>query len=328
MIQLIFRKRNQQSFSIEKVFEAVIPWIEKAYVVQMQEAQTRSAGLLPVLKNLYRLRTVKGDVYHITGDIHYAVFAFPKRKTILTIHDCVFLNNSSGIKRWLLKKFWLQWPVRYARVITTISEKSKSEIIEHSGCDPKKIKVVPDPVPAHIQYREKEFNKDNPRVLFIGTKPNKNLDRAIHSLKGIKCELEIIGRLAPEQVNALQQSGIKYHNLVNITDQELAERYINCDLVLYPSVYEGFGLPLLEAQQAGRPIVASDISPLKDVAGKGACLVNPYNANSIREGILKVINNDGYRKEIVENGLQNIKHYMPEIVAAQYIELYKKLQAD
>jgi glycosyltransferase involved in cell wall biosynthesis len=328
VIQLIFRKRDQQSFSIERVFGAVIPWIGKLYRVEVQEAQTRSAGLLSILRNLVKLRNAKGDIYHVTGDIHYAVFAFPKRRTILTIHDCVFLNNSSGVKRWLFKKIWLQWPVRYARVITTISEKSKSEIIQHSGCDPKKIKVIPDPVPTCVQFQRKEFNKEKPLILFIGTKPNKNLFRAISSLEGIKCELEIVGRLSQEQIAALQQSRITYRNYVGITDLELAKRYSNCDLVLYPSTYEGFGLPVLEAQQAGRPVIASDISPLKDVAGNGACLVNPYEVKSIREGILKVIDNDVYRQEIIENGFLNVRNYSQEMVAERYIELYKMIQAD
>lgn len=325
LVQLIYRKKNNRSFSIEKVFATIRPLLAQKVLLEEQYAYSRAANPQAVLKNLLKLKKIKGDLFHITGDIHYAVFAFSRASTILTIHDCVFLNNSAGLKHWIFKKVWLQWPVKYARVVTTISDKTKQEIIQYTGCRPEKIVVINNPVSQHIRQIKKEPGIGKPVILFIGTKPNKNLPRAIESLKGIPCLLEIIGKLTPEQQEALGQAGIEYKNYTDLRDEEVADRYVACDLVLFPSLYEGFGLPLIEAQQAGRPVVVSNISPMKEIAGDSACLVNPEDADSIREGILRVIHDAAYREELVGKGLKNIENYTVEKIAGQYIRLYTSL---
>lgn len=325
MIQIVFRKKDSRSFSIEKVFGTVLEALKGRLSFEVHEASTRSASLFSVLKNLYHFRKLKGSLYHVTGDIHYAVFAFPSKRTILTIHDCVFLEQASGIKLFLFKKLWLQWPVNHARLITTISEKSKQEIISHTRCKPEKIVVIPDPVSPHIYFHKKEFNKELPSVLFIGTKQNKNFFRAVESLQGISCMLEVVGKLNTDQEAILKRIGARYNNYINITDEELAKRYASCDMVLYPSTYEGFGLPIIEAQMAGRPVVVSNLSPMKEVAGTGACLVDPYDINSIRNGVLKIINDEAYRNAVVENGLNNSKQYLPAKIADEYLRVYTSM---
>ncbi len=96
---------------------------------------------------------------------------------------------------------------------------------------------------------------------------------------------------------------------------------------LFPSTYEGFGLPVIEGQKAGRPVITSNISPLQEVAGGGACLVDPLDIQSIRSGILQVINNGEYRLEIVQKGFENVKQYIPEKIAGEYIKVYQQVSA-
>ena len=96
-------------------------------------------------------------------------------------------------------------------------------------------------------------------------------------------------------------------------------------MVVFVSTYEGFGLPILEGNAVGRPVITSNISSMPEVAGDAACLVNPFDEAEIRNGVLKVIKESSYRQELVAKGLINVKRFRPEEIAKQYAELYKDI---
>ena len=136
--------------------------------------------------NLMFAKKQKADVYHVTGDVHYAVLALPKNRTILTIHDCIFLYQYSGLKRWFFHRLLLKWPVKHCRIVTTISEQTKKDIIKFSGCSNDKVRVINNPLTEAIYYKPKPFNRELPVLLFLGSTPNKNLDRVIEAVKEIR----------------------------------------------------------------------------------------------------------------------------------------------
>jgi glycosyltransferase involved in cell wall biosynthesis len=275
--------------------------------------------------NILSARKNHADIYHVTGDIHYIVSGLPRRRTLLTIHDCVFLYSATGLKRRLLKWILLDMPVRRSLLITTISEATKKDILRYTGCPPEKVVVIPDPVSDTIHYSAATFRQEEPVILFVGTTANKNLLRTAEALHGINCRLDIVGRLSDEQQEALAEQQIRYTCQANLTDEEMAAKYTGADIVLFPSTFEGFGLPIVEGQKTGRPVITSDLSPMKDTAGAGACLVDPFDPAAIREGVQKIISDRVYREQLIAEGLRNVSRFSAETIARQYIDCYKQL---
>ncbi len=322
---LIFRKVQPVFFSIERVFASLFPENASDSSYPRYVLPWYTSGLKAIIKNIRAVRHLKADVYHITGDAHYVLAGLPPSRTILTIHDCVFLHQYSGPKRFFLKWLLLDMPVRRAKMITTISENTKREIVENTHCSPAKIWVIPNPVNETIYFKEKEFDTIKPVILFIGSTPNKNLERCIEALRGIKCKLQIIGKINPAQAQLLETNRIDYNIAHGLSDLELANAYASSDIVLFPSTFEGFGLPIVEAQRAGRVVITSRLSPMKEVAGEGAFLVNPFEAKAIREGIKAVINNNSLRNELVQKGFTNVQHYTATAISEKYRDLYKQV---
>jgi glycosyltransferase involved in cell wall biosynthesis len=287
-------------------------------------------------------------LFHITGDVHYAILALPKDRTILTIHDLVFLHTYTGLRRALLKWIFLDLPVKKAKYITTISEKSKQEILDYTNCNPEKILVIPNPVdpifaastpstsstPSTVltslnlpQPPSTSLTTSTPStLLFLGTKPNKNLELTIAALFGLDLHLRIIGELTRKQEEMLAKFKINYSVVFSISPEQLVDEYRNAKVILFPSTYEGFGLPVIEGFQAERPVVTSNISPMKEVAGDAAVLVDPYSVASIREGVINLLSSHQRQMELVEAGKEKVANYQPGFIAGLYQELWRKLE--
>lgn len=158
----------------------------------------------------------------------------------------------------------------------------------------------------------------------IGTGIHKNLDNLIRSVKGIPCKLDIIGEPSEELVKMMDDYGINYSISHHISNQELVEHYQNCDILYFVSRSEGFGLPILEANAVGRPVVTSIEEPTKSVAGDSALFAHPENSDEIRNAILQIISNRELRETLVANGFNNINRFNPKHIAYEYKQLYVK----
>jgi glycosyltransferase involved in cell wall biosynthesis len=157
--------------------------------------------------------------------------------------------------------------------------------------------------------------------------PNKGLERLAESLVGERCIVHIIGRLTAGQRLLLHRCCIEYENQANITDLEMHKAYVDADVVTFISVAEGFGLPIIEANAIGRPVITSRMSPMCDVAGHAACLVDPMNIEDIRRGVRRVLHDAGYREELITNGYENVTRFAAREVADRYAELYREVIA-
>lgn len=326
-VSYFFRKKRLHAFSIESLFDNVFARMETNSNFQPRKIEVPS--ILNIFANIFKSGANQGEINHITGDIHYVSLGMKKRNTVLTIHDCVFLTKYSkwDLKYWMFKFLWYQLPMWRSNTITVISEKTKKELIRLTGANAGKIKVVPNFFDPRFEFTVKEFNTAKPRILQIGTKENKNIQNLAVALKGLSCEVHIIGSLDVETQLVLQENRIDFKTYTNLSFHELKEQYELCDMVVFASTYEGFGLPILEACAVGRPLVTSRISPMDEIADDAACKVNPYNIFDIRRGILKVIENKDYRDQLVNNGWKMRYKYSIENVTNKYTEIYEDMAA-
>lgn len=318
-INLIFRFRSIHFNSIENVFDSLLPYFNSEKIT----LPFSSEGFINRVRNIIYVNKLRTDEIHITGHDHYLLW-WKNKKTILTIHDIQGLKRMKGVKYYIFKYLWFSLPIRKADIVTTISEFSKKEILETISVD-KEIVVVPNPLTLKIQDVEHKFNSNCPRILHLGTKQNKNLLRLIHAIKDIDCELVIVGKLNLEQLKLLTEKSIKYTNYQGLTNLEVIEQYHICDIVSFVSLYEGFGLPIIEAQAARKPVITSNTSSMPEVGGQGAVFVNPLNIDEIKSGIEMLISDKNLRESLVKAGVDNVNRFEPVTIAKSYSKIYDQL---
>ena len=321
------RQPRLGAHSLERLYEDVRAALPADCDARVWICRHPSTGLWPRLRDAWAARKAQGAVNHVTGDTHYLAIFLDRRRTMLTIPDLVSLDRLRGIKRWLLWLLWYWLPVHRSQVVVTISEATRTALLDSVRCDPAKVVVIYCPVSEEFQPVPAAFNAARPRILHIGITPNKNLERAAQALQGIDCTLVVIGRLSPEQTAMLVRHGITCENQSNLSRAELLDQYVRADMLLFASTYEGFCMPIIEAQAVGRPVFTSDLAPMPEIAGGAACLVDPYDVPAIRQGVLRVIGDTAYRDDLVAHGLVNAERFCAAKVAARYAQLYRALAA-
>ena len=330
---LFRKKRDLGNFSIENSFaEIQATWPGATQPPSWYELSHFSEGWLNRLRIIVETRRIRTNILHITGDIHFAALAWPKwrrrnrPKLVLTIHDIGFLNDHRGVKRWVMRKVWIHWPLRCIDHLITVSEATKGAVLsEAPWFDSANITVIHTVVPQHFKAREDVPENPKPVALHIGLAENKNLKRHAEALDGMDVHLKIIGEPSPKDLALLKKHNINFSWQSKLTDEQMQEAYAKTDFLLFASTLEGFGMPIIEAQMVGLPVITSEVDPMREVAGDGALLCNPLNSNSIRASIEKVIGNPEKRKDLIQKGFSNCKRYAPATSAALLNELYERL---
>lgn len=317
----------QEHFSIENIYyELFSKFRSKNIEIVFKVCPLKSKGILSRFFLCFWAYFNQGDINHVTGDINFISIFFDKNKTITTIHDCYGLKRLKGIKYYFYLIFWIRLPIFKSNKIIVVSSKVKKELLKYIDIKYKdKIRVIHNFASKKFKKKKLIKNKKYPNILIIGTAKNKNLDKIIGSLKKIKCKVTIIGQINKKIKQKLVNTNIVYENFVSLSQKNLIKIYNKSTLLLYPSKYEGFGLPILEAQSVGLPVITSNLEPMRTVAGNGAYLVNPNSIKEISISINKILSNRMLSSTLIKRGYMNIKRFNKSLILSLYLKTYKEV---
>jgi glycosyltransferase involved in cell wall biosynthesis len=292
------------------------------------------------------LHREKPDVYHAP---HYVLPPAIRCRSVVTIHDCIhlmfpqYLPNRAAYA-YARASMWAA--ARRSHCILTVSEASKRDILHFFNVPPEKIVVVYNAIDEHFwqtpaeadvaRVRER-YQLDHRFVLYVGNiKPHKNLVRLIEAFAVFRksgfedVKLLIIGdeiSKLPALRRAVHRHKLHKHVrfLGYLPDQMLAILYRLAAVFVFPSLYEGFGLPPLEAMASGTPVVTSNVSSLPEVAGDAAALVDPYDVDSIADGLRRVVGNPALAEELRRKGLARAREFSWQRSVEKTRQLYEEI---
>ena len=300
---------------------------------------TKIYGIKEQLKFPYKkLRKLKPSVLHVP---HYNVPLLYRGKMIVTIHDLTHLVLPEFLPNKFAKfyaKFMMKLAIKKSVKVLTVSENTKKDIIKYFKVNPDKIEVIYNGVSEEftkkdkkrMQYIYKKFNiQTNKKVLmYVGNlKPHKNLERLLEAYSNTKCKkdtcLLLVGK-AFENYNVLEdkEKELKINNNVIhtgiVSQEELVDLYNIADLFIFPSLYEGFGLPVLESLKCGTPVVCSNNSSVPEVGGNLVTYFDPYNVSEITkcidENLNAKVDYNKVKKHIMKFDWANHAEKMKEVI--------------
>lgn len=267
------------------------------------------------------------DVFHSSDWTQPPTRAFK----VTTIHDLVPIRypEISHPKIVGAHKRRLEWVKKEADCVITVSEFTKQEAIELLGIKPEKIVVIPEAADSSFRPAPKETVDEvlkkhgikKPYLLVVGSDPRKNLPRVIEAAKTLKSELALDLVVVGKPWNNAFDKEATF--LGHVKREDMPAFYSGARALVYVSVYEGFGLPILEAMSCDCPVVTSNLSSMPEVAGDAAFLVDPNNARDIAIGISGVLVN---RQKWIRRGRERAKKFSWIKAAEKTIEVYKRAQ--
>lgn len=263
---------------------------------------------------LYLLKN-KHKVYFTPG---FNALLYSPMPFIFIIHDLNHLHFPDSGK-WIKKIYYhslIKYTARRAYKILTVSEYSKKTILEWTKLTEDKIIVVGSGVSDHFIPDGNRHAPGYPYLLHVGnTKIHKNVIRLIHAFAQADIDSSIKLILTGEKTPAITET-IKARALENrvvfsgeLSEQSLTDYYRGALALLFPSLYEGFGVPVVESMACGTPVLTSHVTSLPEIAGDAALLVDPHQTNSIIQGITRIVNDQVLRESLIIKGIQRAKQF-------------------
>lgn len=275
---------------------------------------------------------------------HYAPRLSPV-PTVVSIMDLSYLHYPEMFKKNDLYqlKHWTSYSVKNAAKVITISKSSKDDIIKLYSLPDSKVEVVypgikkTSRIMSHESFEElkKKYEIDGNYILFVGTlQPRKNIVRLIEAFSKVKksindTELIIIGKkgwMYEEILACPKKLGIKKNVkfLDFVSDEDLPMFYKFAQCFVLPSLYEGFGLPVLEAMSNGCPVIVSNVSSLPEAGGDAALYVDPTNVEDISEKLIKVLTDEKLKEKMIKKGYEQVKKFSWEKSAKEVLDILTK----
>lgn len=288
----------------------------------------------------------RADLLH---EPHYVLPPLTRCRTVVTIHDCIHLRFPEYLPSraaFAYAHAMIRLAARKADRVLTVSDASKRDILHYTGVAPEKVVVVHNGLDARFATApdadamdrvRQRFQLDHPFVLYVGNiKPHKNLERLIAAFASMRADgpeglkLVVIGDETSKHPGLRQ--AVHRHRLDKhvrffgfqpaatlVTFYRLARAFV------FPSLYEGFGLPPLEAMANETPVVTSNLSSLPEVAGDAALLVDPYDVASIAEGIRRAVTDEPLRQQLIAKGRARAREFSWARAAADTLAVYREV---
>jgi len=302
--------------------------------------EIRKVILMPFILRKYRL-----DLVHETAQI--GPFFLPSNfKKIITIHDLVPLiyPETHSLLTWIHHRIGLQLILNKVDKIIAVSNSTKRDILKFFNIPENKITVIQE---GHFDYYKpindkavlnkikKKYNLTFKFILFVGTlEPRKNICRVIQALVNVRKEFPELKLVITGKKGWKYKEVFRLINKLKLNENIIFTGYVPeedlpvlnnlAELLVYPSLYEGFGLSPLGAMKCGCPVVSSNTSSIPEVVGDAGILVNPFSIKGIAEGILNILKNDKYKSQLIKKGLSQSRLFNWKRFTHQTIELYKE----
>lgn len=295
-------------------------------------------GILP-----WRVKQAKIDLLHMPANIIPLHSSCP---AVVFIHDTIIFNSPQDFPFWQRNYFrlFMPWTAKQASMILTNSEHSKQDIIRHLGVPPDKVAVtylaaasvfraISSAVVSAVRLH---YSLESPFILVVGTlEPRKNLVRLLQAFAQVRQNtpsLQLIhagprGWLFDDVMQEVESLGLQdsVRFLGRVPLEDLVGLYNAASVFIYPSLYEGFGLPVLEAMACGCPVITSNISSLPEVAGDAAVLIDPYNVSQLAEAIRNIFEDETQALLMRQSGLERAKQFSWERCAQKTLAVYKQV---
>lgn len=314
-------------------------------------------------ENTYTFFSQKDEIKKDVDVVHYPYFEpffltlpfFKKTKTVVTVHDLTplafpkdFPKGTRGFFKWQIQKAAL----KRADVILTDSAASKKDIVRLLGIAPSKVSVVY--LAADEEFTEKtidvdsrakllkKFNLPEKFGLYVGdATANKNLPRLVEAVNKAQTPLVLVGKALSERTENKNswnrdlisvQKEIKNNHLFIpvgfVSTEELVVLYNLATFLILPSLYEGFGLPILEAMSCGCPVITTKQGSIPEIAGDSAFIVDAYDVNSIADGIKKVFDSESIQKDLAKKGKVQVAKFSWKKTAEETVRVYESCLKD
>ncbi len=290
---------------------------------------------------LSRLVGRQGDIVHLPNQNFARYALFLKSPFIVTVHDLVRLCFSFA-QETISERILLKLDIRYIKRsshIIAVSQNTRNDLIKYLKIPGERITVIYNGINHSIFKPYTVKLLDKPYILYVGSeRPRKNLGRlfeAFAKLKSEFAELKLVkvgtyGRSEKyrrDTMRKLDSLGVTRDVIFvsHLSELDLARYYSSATLLVYPSLYEGFGFPLLEAMACGCPVVTSNTSSLPEVVGEAGITVNPYDTDSLAQAMRQVLTNNELRDNMIRKGLEQAKKFSWEKTAKQTQEVYNKV---
>ncbi|MGC8785920.1 MAG: glycosyltransferase family 4 protein [Anaerolineae bacterium] len=285
------------------------------------------------------------EVYHILDHSYgHLLWGLDGNRTVVTVHDVAPFYFHRHCLHLSYLAWRLAWKgVQKAHWWITVSHFTRQEALKFVSDAPIEVFSIPEGVDPHfhplpkgqtIEWRKRLGVGVEKVILHVGhCQPRKNLERLLTALASLSKQgvdfhfIQVGGVFTPAQRHLLESSGIEHRvrQMSRVAEEALVELYNMADVFVLPSLYEGFGLPVLEAMACGTPVIAANAASLPEVVGDAGLLVNPYSSEALAEGILRVLIDPSLADRLRERGLQRARDFTWERAARETLGVYQKV---